>query len=770
MVLGSILIAVRGRPKGLAPRRHVLIKGCLREFIADFTVLQTFQHSETAEVSYIIPNNSKICIYDTTFYVGDEVIKPEITETGEAQEIFVEAQAQNRAAIVSNYVGNGLTEFKLGNIPSGVTISVEVKCCFVGSRRGQNGLLFKFPLDVCTENGRKKCMMHGPPGMSSLEFDCSSRKSEIHDVSSNFNGLYDKEKCMYSMSITEKMKAVLLTVNFEKPPMDYYCFGGQYMGLSICASEMSRFKGKENNEFIFVVDCSGSMNGDRIYSAAQCLTLFIRSLLPGCYFNVYLFGSTFRKFFPESVKYDDDSFTKAIRAASNIRADLKGTNIYPVLQDIFAEEPKGAGIRQVFVITDGEVSNTDKVLACAREHRDRNRIFTLGLGEAADAGLVEGFASITGGCSEFVTKTDQFAGKVIQQLEASLSCAISNVDIQVEGHDVLEFSEKPLSPITVDGQTHVIVKSTAPFQGDETVLVTGLYGDENVDIAIQARGDSVKDDGSLARLLEVLFNYNSLQTLIHRINIAERDESLKQEIIMLSKASGLLSPFTSFSGCSTTVYRNIAKPKSPRMVERRATSRGRGGPRSGDLSSRRPVKDSIEPPPRARCCCSSRVGRSPASARSQASNIRRIDEEGPVILTGETVCARSRQGTKSLTGRTVSILPRRGPTNAMGEGTYMLTYDRVCRQQTMKGYWDDIELPPNLEMPPEIENIHGIGDEDKKHALFTILALAVLRHLFMQSYDTWKMIERKGLLWLRSLSADTDWESLVRDVTSKALT
>ena len=106
----------------------------------------------------------------------------------------------------------------------------------------------------------------------------------------------------------------------------------------------------------------------------------------------------------------------------------------------------------------------------------------------------------------------------------------------------------------------------------------------------------------------------------------------------------------------------------------------------------------------------------------------------------------------------------------MGEAAYMLTYDRVCALQTMKGYWDNVALPPDLEMPPEIESMDSIGNEDKKHALFTILALAVLRHRFMTSYDAWKMIERKALLWLSSLSADTDWESLIRDVTSKTLT
>lgn len=41
-----------------------------------------------------------------------------------------------------------------------------------------------------------------------------------------------------------------------------------------------------NQEFIFIVDCSGSMEGSRIASARKALGLFVQSLEPGVPFNV----------------------------------------------------------------------------------------------------------------------------------------------------------------------------------------------------------------------------------------------------------------------------------------------------------------------------------------------------------------------------------------------------------------------------------------------------------------------------------------------------
>jgi len=44
---------------------------------------------------------------------------------------------------------------------------------------------------------------------------------------------------------------------------------------------------------------SGSMGGDRIDAAKAALLVFLKSLPPGCYFNIVGFGSTFALLFPE---------------------------------------------------------------------------------------------------------------------------------------------------------------------------------------------------------------------------------------------------------------------------------------------------------------------------------------------------------------------------------------------------------------------------------------------------------------------------------------
>ena len=111
-------------------------------------------------------------------------------------------------------------------------------------------------------------------------------------------------------------------------------------------------------EFIFVVDRSGSMSGGYIKSASETLVLFLKSIPPGCHFNIIGFGSHYQSLFPKSVPYDQKNLDTAVRHAETLQADLGGTELLSPLRHIFGLPSLSGLPRQVFVLTDGSVSNT----------------------------------------------------------------------------------------------------------------------------------------------------------------------------------------------------------------------------------------------------------------------------------------------------------------------------------------------------------------------------------------------------------------------------
>ncbi|XP_040586181.1 von Willebrand factor A domain-containing protein 5A-like [Mesocricetus auratus] len=96
-------------------------------------------------------------------------------------------------------------------------------------------------------------------------------------------------------------------------------------------------------EFVFLMDRSGSMGSCLSYqdsqpcieAAKETLLLLLKSLPMGCYFNIYGFGSSYEKFFPESVKYTQKTMEEAVKRVKDLKADLGGTEILTPLLDIY---------------------------------------------------------------------------------------------------------------------------------------------------------------------------------------------------------------------------------------------------------------------------------------------------------------------------------------------------------------------------------------------------------------------------------------------------
>jgi Mg-chelatase subunit ChlD len=91
------------------------------------------------------------------------------------------------------------------------------------------------------------------------------------------------------------------------------------------------------NEFIFVVDCSGSMTDEnKIGFARQAMSLFLRSLPVNCHFNIIQFGSSYTTLFSEVTNvYNKENAQQAEQLINNMQANLGGTELVSLIILIF---------------------------------------------------------------------------------------------------------------------------------------------------------------------------------------------------------------------------------------------------------------------------------------------------------------------------------------------------------------------------------------------------------------------------------------------------
>jgi Ca-activated chloride channel family protein len=116
--------------------------------------------------------------------------------------------------------------------------------------------------------------------------------------------------------------------------------GAAYVAVSFLPEfEVDELTQSAPGETIFVLDCSGSMQGESIEQATRALELCLRSLSPGDTFNICRFGSTFEMMSSEPLVYSQPTLSAALQYIDR-RADLGGTEILPALQAIFETKPR----------------------------------------------------------------------------------------------------------------------------------------------------------------------------------------------------------------------------------------------------------------------------------------------------------------------------------------------------------------------------------------------------------------------------------------------
>jgi hypothetical protein len=117
--------------------------------------------------------------------------------------------------------------------------------------------------------------------------------------------------------------------------------------------------------YLFLVDCSGSMTeADRIGLAKEAMLLFIRSLPVGSHFNIIRFGSNFDILFKNetlTAVYNEKTAKEAENLTRSMAANFGGTELLQPLKHLKDHPPVKGRSRQIFLLTDGEISNTNEV-------------------------------------------------------------------------------------------------------------------------------------------------------------------------------------------------------------------------------------------------------------------------------------------------------------------------------------------------------------------------------------------------------------------------
>ena len=161
--------------------------------------------------------------------------------------------------------------------------------------------------------------------------------------------------------------------------------------------------GHQPRELVYIIDTSGSMEGESLRQAKSALLNGLSVLRETDSFNLVQFNSVTEMLFRESKPATAWNLDHANRYIDRLAAN-GGTVMAPALQAAFTLPPQPTLMRQVIFITDGSVGNEKELLSGIGDSLGASRLFTVGIGSAPNTWFMRKAAEIGRGSHTHIGK------------------------------------------------------------------------------------------------------------------------------------------------------------------------------------------------------------------------------------------------------------------------------------------------------------------------------------------------------------------------------
>jgi Ca-activated chloride channel family protein len=554
-----------------AALQGVRIRAHVAGFAQKTTIEQTFANLEKKPIEAIynfpLPANAAVCAFE--IITDDRILTGQIDEAETAAENYQAAIEEGHGAFMATQVRPDVFTVNVGNLKPRQQVTVSIT--YVAKlERHEKSLRMAIPttiapryvtasgmnivdamLDVDAMNPVRAWVV--PYGFEMhLEIDLGRDLANVHSPT---HAIHSTTSSSHSRTITlatglaEMNRDVVIVMDLveEQAPTAQRTVaadGATFLAVTFVPEfDETVTQDSPPTETIFVLDCSGSMQGDSIRQARRALELCLRSLSAHDTFNICRFGSTFEMFAPKPVSYSQETFRQAI-AYVHAEADLGGTELLAPLKKLLAGKPTRGTCRQIVLLTDGQISNEPAVLKLAQNRAQVNRIFSFGIGNSCSRSLVEGIARATHGATEYIGEGEAIEPKVLRTFGRISSPAIWDMAIE-SGRATAELAAE--IPPVFDGEVmSVFVRLASDVP--EFITLKGNLAHGPVSWKVKIPQVASPDQGVIATTWarEKIGALEDQLQGVARYSGRRKDNPLVTQLIALSKAFNLLTSRTAF--------------------------------------------------------------------------------------------------------------------------------------------------------------------------------------------------------------------------------
>ncbi|XP_060575380.1 protein mono-ADP-ribosyltransferase PARP4-like, partial [Ruditapes philippinarum] len=573
--LAKVKAGLQGNKKEHIPLKSVHIRGKMMDMVAKVVVLQAYRNDSTTaiEAKYVFPLDDTAAVCGFEAFINGKHVIGEVKEKSKARKEYKEAVARGDGAYLMEEETPDVFSVSVGNLPP--KCDVLIKITYISELQVQGeAIAFTIPASVApwlrdgalsqktqatTESVKvsdnKRCDISLMVAIE-MPFDIRRIFSPSHRVKWKKTATKAVVSLPRRSRFDEGFQLYIYLAEIHVPRMwvEKHPTENTQACMLTFYPEFETQSVTEAN-IIILLDMSNSMKGQPEEQAKKVALLAIDNLPLQCKFNLVVFGSTYKELFPSPQSCNNFSSQLAKQFIQVASANLGSTELLEPLHatQILSSATVSSADQSclnLFLISDGHVTQESSILLAAQKTSQQIRIFSLGVSSTVNHHLLRSISSVSGGTYQHFnpdTKS-QWKGKLLSQLEKACQLSLTNVHV-----DWMQTNDKATPP------TQAPIHIPCLFSGCRQVVygfvesctqatLKAKVGNNEISTMVSTVDLNITTGTMLHQLTAraVITDYENGTLDDDRIKHQVIKNERKQYIIDLSKKHSIVTPYTSF--------------------------------------------------------------------------------------------------------------------------------------------------------------------------------------------------------------------------------
>jgi hypothetical protein len=556
----------------MVPLLGVEVNVNIVDFCCEVEVAQTYKNDSDRpiEAVYKFPIDELAGVCGFVAEIDDKRIYAECQEKKKARKTYEAALASGQGAYLLEQKKGDVFEMSVGNLNPGKTVKIRITYV-TQLEKESDAYRFVLPTTVAPrymppeQRAKGKQRADAPVGAKNsrtvpyalriainAEFGVpiASIESPSHEIVSTIDGRTAKVGLKHEET---EMNGDLVLYIKEASAGSSRAFVEQWddpassavrthAAMVVFAPQFEEIVDRsEGLEVDFVIDCSASMVGAQIDESIRAGQYFLNQLsrlAQDLKFNVGAFGTQYRAVFDTARAANSaEDVESARKFVAGLRAEYGGTQILRALKEIAESDSTK---KAIIILTDGEVSNTSKVMEYIRSQSGNMSVYPIGIGHAVSHANIRGMARAGSGAPEFCLPGEDITPMVERHLRRIFS-PLKNVEIDWSG---------------VRGLVHTTPSSFPPVISNAPLICYALFdGSDNAGGQVVLKGTTPKGESKQWQVnIDIasstrpgrLINRLAARSSIRVLEDNNTSSSIESKVVALATKYNLASKFTSF--------------------------------------------------------------------------------------------------------------------------------------------------------------------------------------------------------------------------------